>query len=139
MDIRPCPVEQSDDGRADVPGFVGLRRAYADGRLRWMNAMARTPPSMLADELGPGGERGEDLADPLGVEGEGTQRHVAMLGRENHALHGGNFGGGQLARVGAGTRRAIVESAGCRGVAPGMVTSRFGNHRCPSSISTEPE
>ena len=125
MDIRSRPVEQSDDGGIDMPSFVGLRGTNADGRLRWMTAVSRTPPAMLADELGPGGDRGEDLADPLGVEREGTQRHVAMLGCKDHGLHSGNFGEGELARAGAGTRRAIVGGAGCRGVAPGMVTSRF--------------
>jgi hypothetical protein len=80
---------------------------------------------MLADEFGPRGDGGEDLAEPLGVEREGTQRHVAMLGREDHGLHRGDLGDGELARAGAGTRRAIVKGAGCRGVAPGMVTSRF--------------
>jgi hypothetical protein len=125
MDIRPCPVDQSDDGRVDMPGFVGLCGADADGRLRWMNAMAGTPPSMLADELGPGGDRGEDLADPLGVEREGTQRHVAMLGCKDPALHSGNFGDRELAQARSGTRRPVVEGAGCRGVAPGMVTSRL--------------
>ena len=108
-----------------MPSFVGLRGADADGRLRGMKAVARTPPAVLADEFGPGGDRGEVLADPLGAEREGTQRHVAMLGGENHGLHGGNFGDGELAWAGAGTRRAIVEGAGCRGVARGMVASRF--------------
>ena len=85
--IRPRLVEQLDDRRVDVPSFVGLRGAYADGRLRGMTAVARTPPAVLADELGPGSDRGEDLAEPLGVEREGMQRHVAMLGREDHGLH----------------------------------------------------
>jgi hypothetical protein len=61
----------------------------------------------------------------LGVEREGTQRHVAVLVGENHGLHSGNFGDGELARAGAGTRRPIVEGAGCRRVAPSMVASRF--------------
>jgi len=93
MDIGPRPVEQSDDTGIDMPSFVGLRGADADGRFRGMKVVARTPPAVLADELGPG--------------------TVAPLGD------------GELARAGAGTRRAIVEGAGCRGVARGMVASRF--------------
>jgi len=113
------------DRRVDVPSFVGLRGAYADGRLGGMKAAARTPPAVIANEFGPGGDRGKDLTEPLGVKSEGTQRHVAMLGGEDDGLHNGNFGDGELARAGAGTRGAIVEGAGRRGVAPGMVTSRF--------------
>jgi transposase InsO family protein len=48
-----------------------------------------------------------------------------MLVREDHGLHNGNFGDGELARAGSGARRAIVEGTGCGGTAPGMVASRF--------------
>ena len=90
-----------------------------------MDALPRPTPTALANEFGPGGDRGEDLADTLGVEGEGTQRHVGMLGRQHHLLDGGNFGGGELARGGAWARRAIVEGTSYGGVAPGVVASRF--------------
>lgn len=73
--------------------------------------MAQTPPSMLADKLGPGGDRGDDPADPLGIEREGTQRHVAMLGCKGHGLHSANFGDRELARARAGTRRMVVEGS----------------------------
>jgi len=103
-----------------------------------MKALARPKPTSRSDELGPGGGRGEDLAEPLGVEREGTQRHVAMLGREDHGLHSGDLDDGELARVGAGTRRAILEGAGCRGMAPGMVTSWFEAENPEDQAKGEP-
>jgi hypothetical protein len=37
-EIRPRPVEQLEDGRVDVPGFVGLRGPDTDGGFGRMNA-----------------------------------------------------------------------------------------------------
>jgi hypothetical protein len=107
------------------PSEVRLRRAHADSRLWGGEAASWATPAALAHELGLGGDRGEDPADTLGVAGEGTQRYVAMLGRQHHALDGGEFGGGELTWVGAGAGWAIVEGTGCGGVAPGMKTTGF--------------
>jgi hypothetical protein len=112
-------------GCIHMPSFVGLRGAYADSRLWGVEAASRPTPAALADELGPRGDRGKDLADTLGVEGEGTQRHVAVLGSEHHALDGGDLHGRELAGVGAWAGGAIVEGAGRASVPPGMVASRF--------------
>ena len=125
MKIRPRPVEELDDRCVYVPSFVGLRGAHADSRPWWVRAATWTTPAMLANELGPGGDGGEDLADTLGGEREGTQRHVAMLGRQHHALDSGDLGGGELTWVGARAGGAIVEGTGGRCVAAGMKTSRF--------------
>jgi len=94
-----------------VPSLVGLRCAHTDGGLRWVKTPTRTLPAALAGELGPGSDRGEDLADPLGVEGEGTKRHVAVLGSEHHGLDGGNLGGGELTWARAWAGGAIVKMA----------------------------
>ncbi|HEX7507580.1 MAG TPA: hypothetical protein VF550_12455 [Polyangia bacterium] len=63
---------------------------------------------------------------------------MAMLRREDHGLHSGDLDDGELARVGAGTRRAIIEGAGCRGMAPGMVTSWFEAENPEDQAKGEP-
>jgi hypothetical protein len=70
-------------------------------------------------------ERGEDLADALGVASVGTQRHVAVFGRQHQLLDGGHLRGRELTRVGARAGGAIVEGTGYGGVAPGMIASRL--------------
>jgi hypothetical protein len=90
-----------------------------------VKAPTRTSPAALVGEIGLGGERGEDLADPLGVESEGTKRHVAVLWSEHHGPDGGNLGGGELTWARALAGGAIVKMASQPGMAPGMVAGGF--------------
>jgi hypothetical protein len=69
VEIRPGPVEQLEDGGVDVPGFVGLGGPGTKGGFGRVNALPRPTPAALANEFGPGGDRGEDLANPLGMVG----------------------------------------------------------------------
>jgi hypothetical protein len=86
-----------------------------------MNAKARPAPATLADEPGPRGCGGEDLADALGEEAQGAQGHVAVLGSEDHVLDGGDLGGRELAGHGARTWGAIVEAADHSDASPRVV------------------
>jgi hypothetical protein len=125
MDIRPRPVEQSEDGGIDVPRGVRLRGAHAEGRLARMNTPTWPTPTALTHELGPRRDRGEYLADTLGVASKCPQRHMAVVGCEHHRLDGGHLADGELTWVGARAGETIVEGTSCRGVAPDMQTSRF--------------
>ena len=87
--------------------------------------MSWPTPTALAYQLGPGRDRGEDLADALGVASKCSQRHVAVLGCEHHVLDGGDLGGRELTRVGAGARGTVVQGTGCSSVAPGMKAGAF--------------
>lgn len=86
--------EDSVDGGVDV-----LDAGVGHDRDRW--------------SLFGGNENGrEDLADALGVEAEGAQGHVAVLGSENHVFDGGDLGGRELAGHGSRTWGTIVEPQG---------------------------
>jgi hypothetical protein len=91
-----------------------------------MNALPWSTPTSRSDELGPGGDRGEDLADALGMDGQCAQRHVSFLGRQHHVLDVGHLGGRELARAGSRARGAIIQTANRRGGSvPSVVSAVF--------------
>ena len=80
-----------------------------------MEALTWAPPTAFAYEFGPGRDRGEDLADSLGIASQGAKRHVSVLGRQHHLLNVGHFGGRELAGAGSRARGSIVQTANGRG------------------------
>jgi len=49
VEIRPGSVEQLEDGRVDVPSFIGLRGPDTDGGFGRMNALPRPTPAALTE------------------------------------------------------------------------------------------
>jgi hypothetical protein len=123
IDLRA--VDQLDDTGIDMPDLVWPGGADTDGGLGRMDALARTAPAMLTNELGPGCRGGEDLADALGITSKGAKRHVPVLGRQHHLLDGGHFVAGELARACPWARRSVGEVAGYLCSSPSMVAPRF--------------
>ena len=99
-----------------------------------MNAQARATPSAVANEACPGGGRGKDLPDALGVEAQGAQRHVPELGSKDHFFNDADLGSGESAGHGPRTRGAIVEAANHGDAPPGMVAgglqSEYSQDEC---------
>src|ERR1035438_1340212 len=125
VDVCLGAVEQLQDRHVDVPDFVGASGADADGRFGGVSAKARAAPTALANEPSPRGDGREDLANALGVEAEGAQGHVAVLGSENHVFDGGDLGGRELAGHGSPrTWGTIVEAAGDGDALPRVVAGR---------------
>ena len=81
LDIDFRSVEQLDERGIDVPDFVWLRSSNTDGGLGRMNTLAWSSPTAFTDKFGPGGDRGKDLADSLGISSQGAKSLVAFLGR----------------------------------------------------------
>ena len=79
MQIRAGSVEQTDDGRINVPHLVGAGRAEAHLRLRRVHAEPGPTPAVLPHEAVPRGGRGPHLAEPLGEDRECAGRNVAIL------------------------------------------------------------
>jgi hypothetical protein len=124
MDVRLGAVEQLEDRHVDVPDFVRASGADADSGFGGVNAKARAAPAALANEPGPCGRCGGDLADALGVEAQGAQGHMAVLGSEHHVLDGRDLGCGELAGRGSGTWGAIVEATDDGNAPPSVVARR---------------
>ena len=125
LEIDLSAVEQLDDSGVDVPDFVWPGGADTEGGLGRMDALARTTPAMLTNELCPSCRRGEDLGDSLGIASQGAHRHVPVFGREHHLFDGGNLAAGELARACARTRRSVGQRTRSLCSAPSMVASSF--------------
>ena len=92
---------------------------------RRMDALTRSPPTAFADEPRPRCRRGEDLADALSIASEGANRHVPVLGRQDHLLHRGHLIARELAGACARARRTVSEFACLFGSPPGVLAPRF--------------
>src|SRR3990172_5992232 len=82
VEVGPGPVEEAHDGGIDMPDLVGPRGSNAEGGRPGGGGKAGAAPAALANAPGPGGGGGEDLAPLLGVEAQGTDGHVPVLGGE---------------------------------------------------------
>ena len=58
-------TDESDDGRVDVPRFVGPGRPQTDFGLLRMHALPGPPPAVLPDKPGPSARGSQHLAQPL--------------------------------------------------------------------------
>ncbi len=125
MEIRAGSVEQTDDGRVDVPHLVGAGRAKAHLGLRRVHAAPGPTPGVLPHEAVPRGRRGPDLAEPLGEDRERAGRDVPMLERGDHPLDRQDLGPRPSRRRGTWTGGPIVEHTHALPPAPGMKPTRY--------------
>ena len=89
--------------------------AQALGRFWRVGPASKPKPAAFADEPGPGGGRGEDLAETLSEESEPAQGNVAIGLVDDHLVHGGDFGGREWVGESLGQlERSSRQSRGAR-------------------------
>ena len=86
--------------------------------------MTWSKPSTFASEARPGGGRGKYLSDPLGMQGERTHGHVAMVLGLDHVPHGADLFDGELRRRGSWAAGTIVDKAILGEIGPSMIAGR---------------
>jgi hypothetical protein len=86
--------------------------------------MTRSKPSAFASEARPGGGRGKYLSDPLGMQGERTDGHVAMVLRHDHVPHVADLFGGELRWQCSRATGTIVKGAILGELGPSMIAGR---------------
>jgi hypothetical protein len=79
IEVGMSTVEESDDGRVDVPNLVRPGPSDADLRFGGMHALTRSTPTVNPNEPIPGGRRCEHLAESLREDGERTGGDVSVV------------------------------------------------------------
>ena len=91
VQIRARGIEQFDDRDVDVPKFVWLGRPNTFLGFGRIDAMTWPKPSAFANEASPCRRREEDLADPLSMQRQRKDAHVAVVLRDYHVSHVGSL------------------------------------------------
>ena len=65
LEVSPAAVEQADQGRIDMPDFIGTAGAQTDFGFGRMNALPGSPPLEVAYEAIPSRPGCENLAQAL--------------------------------------------------------------------------
>lgn len=139
VQVRLRAIEQPEQRDVDVHEYAGSRGSDADGGSSGVHSEAGAVPAVFPDEACPRGDVSKHLPDALGVEGQGAQRHVTVVGAGDELSHGRALLGGEPRRATLRTRRAVVEVAGERAVAPGLIaagreTQKPEGHGKPSGM-----
>ena len=109
-----------------VHQLSGSAGSDADLRLGRIHASTRSFPCGRPRQAIPGRGRRDDLADSLGVKGESTDGHVAMVRALGQRGHGLDLLGGESRRSTARAAGLIVELTAGVALAP-AVASRWGD------------
>ncbi len=104
-------VEESDDGRVDVPNFVRPVGSDSDAWLRRVDALAWASPAMASNQSVPRRGRGEDFAKALREDSKSASGDVSVLVRAHNVPDRLTLLGGELLRSRLRTRRDVVECA----------------------------
>ncbi len=111
IEVGMSTVEESDDGRVDVPNLVRPDGSDSDAWLRRVDALAWASPAMFSDKSVPRRRRGEDLAEALREDGKPASGDVSVFLRAHHLPDGLTLVGSDLLRSGLWTRGDVVECA----------------------------
>lgn len=124
VQIGTGAVEQPDDGDINVPILVGAARPFALLGLRRVQAPPWPKPSAFAGHACPGRCCGKHLPDPLGMQGESANGHVAIVRRHDHVPHLTDLPASELRRRGSWAAGAIIARAILGEVVPSVVAGR---------------
>ena len=91
-------VEESDDGRVDVPNLVRPDGSDSDAWLRRVDPLSWASPAMFSDKSVPRRRRGEDLAEALREDGKPASGDVSVFLRAHHLPDGLTLVGSDLLR-----------------------------------------
>ena len=111
MQVGTASIEKSNHARVDMPDLVRSGGSNPDFRWRGVDAPVRTSPLVPSHEPVPGGRRGEDLAEALCQQSQGSRGHVAVRFGSHHLLDRLDLGLSQLLWQRSWTRRPIVKTA----------------------------